>query len=236
MARKTLGRARGDQQAAMIRLLAKEAAAQDQLGDNEKVLAFLDQALTLSAATYGTNDVSTAKALQNKAYAEYKGENIKAAAETIANAQTVFGKVLEKDHPYRASSSLLAGRIYSEAGQIAMARSSFSEARRIQIALNGADNPWVGDVDFYAAEAEIAAGFPRKALAYADNAKRIYDIAYGPDDPDQAEVGFLRARIYAALGAASDAKGQCATAVGLTRKLEIENPDGVKLCKSLTTR
>ena len=114
------------------------------------------------------------------------------------------------------------GRIFTAQGQTGPALERFAKARRIFASLYGSDNPAVGDVDFYAAEAEAAAGRTAAALRLADNVKQIYDTHYGPKDADQAELLLLRARIMRAAGDTPSAARHCHLALALQRDIGFE--------------
>jgi tetratricopeptide (TPR) repeat protein len=83
----------------------------------------------------------------------------------------------------------------------------------------------VGDIDFFTAEAEILAGRYPEALARTASAKVVYDAAYGPDDPDQAEVLLLRSRIFRAAGRFEEARANCRGALGLQQRIGLPSGD-----------
>jgi tetratricopeptide (TPR) repeat protein len=83
----------------------------------------------------------------------------------------------------------------------------------------------VGDIDFFTAEAETLAGRYPEALARAASAKAVYDAAYGPDDPDQAEILLLRARIYQAAGRFEEARVSCGNALSLQQRIGLGSAD-----------
>ena len=58
-------------------------------------------------------------------------------------------------------------------------------------------------------------------MRLTDEIKRIYDASYGPDDPDQAELLLLRARILRQAGANVDAVTHCRDALALQRRISV---------------
>jgi hypothetical protein len=87
-------------------------------------------------------------------------------------------------------------------------------------ALFGPGNAAVGDAEFYLAEAESRRERMAVALAHVAAAGRIYDAEYGPDDPDQAELLLLKARVLARGGRAADALVSCRAAIALDRRIK----------------
>ncbi|KAI9881866.1 MAG: hypothetical protein M1823_006422 [Watsoniomyces obsoletus] len=108
-------------------------------------------------------------------------------------------------------------------GKLNQALAALAQARALTARLYGPTNSSVGDVDFYTAEAEAAAGHPDAALARVDRVKVIYDASYGPNDPDQAELLALRARILAGAGRPEAAAQQCDLAIALRVRLAPED-------------
>lgn len=174
------------------------------------------------AAKFGTNHVRTAKSIQNRAWADLESGRYAQAEQRIAEALAIYARVLEGDHPTIADALVLAGRIRIAANDPAAALVALDRARGILVRLNGVDNSTVGDVDFYAAEADAKRGNIAGALKRLANSKRIYDSAYGPDDPDQGELLLLRARILAGGGRHAAARLDCAAAVALQTRIKQE--------------
>jgi tetratricopeptide (TPR) repeat protein len=180
---------------------------------------FFNRASKVFSAKFGANHVRTAASLQNQAWADLEAGRFGLAAMRIGKALAIYNVVLEGDHPAIAEASVLAGRIHTATGDTAGALTSFARARAIFTHLNGPDNSTVGDVDFYIAEAEAKAGNTAAALRTLINTKRIYDIAYGANDPDQAELLLLRARVLAGAGQHDLAARDCANAIQLQKRI-----------------
>ncbi len=167
----------------------------------------------------GSNHRQTATAMRNRAYAAFEAGNIALALPRIAAANRIYTRVLEGDHPLLADNLILQGRVQIASGAPEAALASLAQAQAIYARLFGPGNAAVGDAEFYMAEAESRRGRLVPALAHIARAKRIYDAEYGPDDPDQAELLLLRARVLAAGGQTGDADAACQAGLALHQRL-----------------
>lgn len=212
----------GDNREAMGRILMREARARNQTREFALSDALYARATRIYAARFGMNDLRTAGAFQNRAFARFELGDLDQAVPLMQRAVTTYDRVLEGDHPRLADAQLLLGRMYAAERRFVESRAAFERARAMYARIYGPDNAVVGDVDFYAAEAEGASGRFDEAMRHAANVKRIYDLNYGADDPDQAELLLLRSRIFAAAGRQAEARAACVSALELQQKLELE--------------
>jgi hypothetical protein len=212
----------GDYRSQIAENLMDEAYALIQAGNFTRVDGLYGRATAIFVAKYGMGDVRTARAFHNQAFASLSAGRADAAIPKMERALAIYQRVLEPRHPNLAAAEMLMGRIFTAQGLTSQALERFGQARRIFASLYGSDNPAVGDVDFYAAEAEAAAGRTAAALRLADNVKQIYDVHYGPKDADQAELLLLRARIMQAAGDAPLAAQHCRSALALQRDIGFE--------------
>jgi len=174
---------------------------------------------------FGRDHVFTANAVRNRALAAFESGRVAKANQYITQALTIYQRVLEPDHPVFRDALIMQGRILTRAGLPLEALQVLGRARSLMVRLYGPTNASVGDVDFYTAEAEAAADQVDAALARVEGIKAIYDLHYGPDDPDQAELLALRARILAGADRTDQAARACDAAVALRVRLDPKNPD-----------
>jgi tetratricopeptide (TPR) repeat protein len=186
--------------------------------------ALFARAQQLWTATAGATHVCTANAINNRAWAASENEQYHQARPTAEQAAAIYQKVLEGDHPTIAASQLLLGRIRAEDGDPNGAIVSLDKARGIFVRLYGPTNAAVGDVDFYAGQAEGKRGHLDAALRRFASTKAIYDVAYGPDDVDQAELLHARADVLRDFGRMADALHNCESAVTLQTRLDSRYP------------
>lgn len=199
-----------------------EANARIQARQHTRADALYKEAVRLTVAEFGADHLHTGRALNNQALSSLEAGRPGAAARVIPQAIAIFERVLERDHPARGRAYLLLGRIQAALGDSERAVAALSRARATYVALYGGDSAMVGDVDFFTAEAELARERFDVALARAADAKALYDVNYGPDDPDQAEVLLLQSRIQAAAGAADEAHRTCDQAMRLQERIMID--------------
>ena len=173
---------------------------------------------------YGRDHKLTGDAIRNQALADLETGHLASARTHIDEVLTIYGRVLQPLHPSVGMALILQGRILTKAHEAAAALLSLDRARALFEQVYGADDVNVADVEFYAAEAELAARRPIAALVRADHVKAIYDHKYGPDDPDQAELLELRARILAAAGRTAEASQVCRSALALRTRLDAKDP------------
>lgn len=209
----------GDHRTETAEALMNQAYALVQAKDFKRVAGLYARASAITLGKYGNRHVKAAKAIHNEAFGSLSIGNPAAAAEKMEQALAIYRRVLEPGHPNLAAAEILMGRIYSHQLRHDLALASLSRARAIFSSLYGADNPAVADVDFYAAEAEAAAGRSQTALRLTDRVKRIYDAHYGPADPDQAELLLLRARIWQGSGDVRRARMECRRALDLQKAI-----------------
>ncbi|NJC33303.1 hypothetical protein GGR88_000777 [Sphingomonas jejuensis] len=210
----------GDQREALGRVWMNEADAWGRLGRYDEADQLFAAAAAAYQAKFGRDHVSTAKAIQNRAFVDFELGRVAIAQQRMEQVLGIFGRVLEPDHPFVAASLLLTGRIRTANGEPDRALGDLDRAAAIYRRLYGADAPAIGDVAFYAAEAEAAAGRTDAALGRIATAKAIYDEAYGPDDPDQVELLLLRARVLSGGGRAGEARAACRSALSLQQRID----------------
>ncbi len=175
---------------------------------------------------FGRDHVLTADAVRNQALADLEANKLDAAQARIDEALAIYRRVLEPRNPMIGRALLLRGRILARAGKSEGAALSFEKARALYAAVYGAESVNVADTEFFAADAEAAVGDYDTALARTVRIKAIYDREYGPDDPDQAELLELRARILLAAGRTGDAATACRAARDLRKRIHAEAQSG----------
>jgi len=215
----------GDHREELGRALMSQAQALVQLKRFGQAAPLLARAVAIYVDKFGLQNVLTAGAIQNQALNEFERGNYAFAENRVARAVAVFHNVLDANHPKLAAAYVLMGRIRTAQGDARGALDSFAKARSIFAALYGIRNAAVGDVDFYAAEAASRGKDTPAALRLLDQAKRIYDASYGPNDPDQVELLMARARVLSTAGRTRDSAVACAAAVSLQARLDANDPD-----------
>jgi tetratricopeptide (TPR) repeat protein len=210
----------GDQREALARVWMTQARSLVRAKRFDEADRLFARAEASYAAAFGTNHVLTATAFQNRALADFERGALDRAAAGIKRAVTIYDRVLEGDHPTVGAALILQGRIRTAQGDAVGALQALDRARGLYARIYGATNAAVGDVDFYAAEAEAKRGAINAALARVASTKAIYDANYGPADPDQVELLLLRSRIFSAGKRAAEAARDCASASALQRKLD----------------
>ncbi len=125
------------------------------------------KATAANAAKFGTNHLFTADAIRNQAVADFEAGRLAEAERRIDRAVAIYDRVLEGDHPTIGAGLILTGRIRTAEGDGTGALAALDKARGIFARLYGPRNAAVGDVDFYAAEAEAARGGYRRRAATA---------------------------------------------------------------------
>lgn len=214
----------GDYRQEIGRALMSQAQALVQLKRFNQAAPLLGRAVTIYVAKFGLQNVLTAGAIQNQALNDFERGDYGHAEKRVAQAVGVFHNVLDDNHPKLAAAYVLLGRIRTARGDAQGALDSFAKARSIFSAIYGIHNAAVGDVDFYAAEAASRSKDTPAALRMLDEAKRIYDVSYGPDDPDQVELLMARAKVLSSAGRARDSAESCAAAVLLQTRLDPKDP------------
>ena len=214
----------GDYRQEIGRALMSQAQALVQLKRFNQAAPLLGRAVTIYVAKFGLQNVLTAGAIQNQALNDFERGDYGHAEKRVAQAVAVFHNVLDDNHPKLAAAYVLLGRIRTARGDAQGALDSFAKARSIFSALYGIHNAAVGDVDFYAAEAASRGKDTPAALRLLDEAKRIYDVSYGPNDPDQVELLMARARVLSGAGRARDSAESCTAAVLLQTRLDPKDP------------
>lgn len=188
-----------------------------------------DQLFAASTAIYtakfGTNHVMTADVIRNRAVADFETGHLDEAQHRIDQALAIYNRVLEGDHPTIADAMILTGRIKTARGDAAGALAAFAKAHGIFQRLFGANSTAVGDVNFYAAEAQSRRGNTPAALELTELTKSIYDKNYGPDDPDQIELLMLRSRVLAAAHRYREARRECLAGAALKKKIAPADPE-----------
>lgn len=211
--REDLGRVWMEQAQALV--LAKRFA------EAERLFA---RAAAAYRAKFGLQHVRTAAAIQDLALVDFELGDLPRAERRIERVIAIQNKVLEGDHPAIAKALILLGRIRTAQGDGAGAIAALDTARGIFSRLYSPRNIAVGDVDFYAAEAEAKRGDIDAALRLFAITKSIYDENYGPDDPDQAELLIARAKALAGAGRGAQARRNCAAGLKLQTRLDPKNP------------
>ena len=210
----------GDNREELSRALMSQARALVQLKKLDEADTLLARSALLYLSKFGLKNVLTAAAIQNWALNDFEREQYPKAQRKIQQAVSIYGEVLDPNHPKLAAAYVLLGRIQTKRDDNAGALKTFDKARTIYVGLYGLRNPAVGDVDFYAAEAASNGGDTGEAMRLLDQTKMIYDANYGPDDPDQVELKMERARVLARGGRAEEAWRSCSSALLLQTKLD----------------
>jgi tetratricopeptide (TPR) repeat protein len=214
----------GDHRAELGRVWLNQGRAIARVLDYAGADAAFARSEALYRAKYGTDHYLWADAARNRAWGAFEAGRLAEAEQRSDQAIRVYRRVLEGDHPTLAASLLLLGRIRTARGDATGALAAFAQASSIYGRLYGPTNAAVGDVDFYAAQAEAKRGDTDAALRRLAHTKTIYDASYGPDDPDQVELLMARAQILAEGGRLADARSDCAAGVALQTKLDPKDP------------
>ena len=224
----------GDQREALGGVWMNEAISLVRLRRYAEADRLFSRSAAMYASKFGIDHVLTAKAIQNQAFADFEGGRIAVARRRMEQVLRIYDHVLEPDHPTVAAALILMGRIRTADHDYAGALATFDRAIAVYARLYGAAAPAVGDVQFYAAEAEAGRGQIDAALRQIAATKAIYDAAYGPDDPDQVELLLLRARVLAAGGRSASAAEACYAARRLQRRVDASEVGSVQgKCASL---
>jgi tetratricopeptide (TPR) repeat protein len=214
----------GDHRDDTARALLNQGENLLQAENGRQAEVVFSRAARLYLGKYGRNHVRTADAIRNQARADLEAGRVTSAKTRIDEALAIYQRILDPLHPLIGTALILDGRVLTRAGEPDAAIRSFARAIELYSKVYGANSTRVADVQFYAAEAELAANLPEKALDRVAIVKPIYDREYGPDDPDQAELLTLRARILTAAGRAADASKDCHAALALRLRLNSADP------------
>ncbi|MBW6528683.1 toll/interleukin-1 receptor domain-containing protein [Sphingomonas sp. RHCKR7] len=210
----------GDQREALGGVWMKQAIVLVRLRRYAEADPLFSRAVATYAAKFGVDHVLTARALQNRAFADFESGHVALAQQRMAQVLRIYDRVLEQDHPTVAAARILMGRIRTANRDYDGAIAELDRALTTYRRLYGPAAPAVGDAHFYAAEAEAAAGHTDAALRHVTATRSIYDTAYAATDPDQVEVRLLRARVLAAGGRAALAAAACDDALALQRRID----------------
>ncbi|MBY9064284.1 toll/interleukin-1 receptor domain-containing protein [Sphingomonas yunnanensis] len=210
----------GDQREALGGVWMNEAITLVRLHRYAEADPLFSRAVATYAAKFGVDHVLTARALQNRAFADFENGHVAAAQRRMAQVLRIYDHVLEQDHPTVAAARILMGRIRTANRDYDGAVGDLDRAAAIYRRLYGPAAPAVGDANFYAAEAESGAGRTNAALRRVDATRSIYDSAYAATDPDQVELRLLRARVLAGGGRVAAAAAACDDALALQRRID----------------
>ncbi|MHC9420215.1 tetratricopeptide repeat protein [Sphingomonas citri] len=216
----------GDQREALGGVWMNQAIALVRLHRYAEADPLFSRAVATYAAKFGVAHVLTARALQNRAFADFESGRVAVAERRMAQVLRIYDRVLERDHPAVADALVLMGRIRIAERDGPGALTVLDRAAAIYTRLYGPTASSVGDAHFYAAEAEAAAGDIDAALRHVAATQSIYDATYAATDPDQVEVRLLRARVLAAGRRAAMAAAACDDALALQRRID---PTGAAL-------
>ncbi|MBB3694562.1 toll/interleukin-1 receptor domain-containing protein [Sphingomonas sp. BK580] len=210
----------GDQREALGGVWMNQAIALMRLHRYAEADPLFSRAVATYSAKFGVDHVLTARALQNRAFADFESGQIVPAQRRMAQVLRIYDHVLEQDHPTVAAARILMGRIRTANRDYDGAVADLDRAAAIYRRLYGPSAPAVGDANFYAAEAEAGAGRTDAALRRVDATRSIYDSAYAATDPDQVELRLLRARVLAGGGRVAAATAACDDALALQRRID----------------
>ena len=210
----------GDRREALGNVWMRQAIVLVRLHRYVEADPLFSRAVATYTAKFGIDHVLTARALQNRAFADFESGHVAAAQRRMAQVLRIYDHVLEQDHPTVGAARILMGRIRTANRDYDGAVAELDRAAGIYRRLYGPTAPAVGDANFYAAEAEAGAGRTDAALRRVDATRSIYDLAYAATDPDQVELRLLRARVLARGGRVAAAAAACDDALTLQRRID----------------
>ncbi len=171
------------------------------------------------AEKYGEDHLETAIADQNIAYTDFRASNFQPALAAMPRVISIFERVLEENHPFRATANLLLGRLYLATGEAEPAAAALARARAVFEIAYGADHDEVAWASMYRALAVAKTGRRDEALQDLARAEAIYRKKYPPDDPNFGDIAAHQGFVFANLGDAPAAAAACKRGVDQMAKV-----------------
>lgn len=161
------------------------------------------------AEKYGEDHLETAIADHNVAYSDFRASNFQPALDAMPRVIAIYERVLEENHPLRATANLLLGRLYHATGEEEAAVTALSRARAAYESAYGADHEEVAWTSMYRALAVAKTGRREEAFQDLARAEAIYRKKYPADDPNFGDIAAHQGFVLASLGDAVAAAAAC---------------------------
>ncbi len=180
--------------------------------DSGRAAKARDELLTVRkiyVAKYGEDHLKTAITDQNIAYTDFRNGDVAAALALMPRVVGIYERVLEENHPFRATANLLLGRLYHATGEEEAAVAALSRARAVYEIAYGADDVNVAWVSMYRALAVAKQGRRDEALDDLARAEAIYRKKYAPGDANFGDVVVHQGFVLAMTGDKAGAAAAC---------------------------
>ncbi len=167
---------------------------------------------------FGPDHLKTATTNQNIAFTDFQNGDVQSALQSMPGVIAVYEKLLEENHPLRATGNLLLGRLYHATGADAEAIDALTKSRAVFESAFGADHNQVAIVSIYRALAFAKAERVEEALADLRAAAAIYRKDFPPEDPNHGDLAAHEGFVLAIAGRPAEAASACRRGVAQMAK------------------
>lgn len=164
---------------------------------------------------FGANHLKVAITDQNIAYVDFNGGDYRAALESMPRVVAEYERLLEENHPLRATANLLLGRLYHATGAEDDAIAALTRSLGVFEKAYGRDHNQVAIVSIYRALAFAKSGRIDAALSDLRRAEAIYKKDFPAGDPNFGDLAAHEGFVLAMAGRAPEAAAACRRGVAL---------------------
>ncbi|MFN0024608.1 MAG: tetratricopeptide repeat protein, partial [Parvularculaceae bacterium] len=170
---------------------------------------------------FGSDHLRTATTNQNIAYRDFLAGDYQSALALMLSVVTFYEKLLDENHPTRATANLLLGRLYYAVRDDAKAVDALNASLNAFQLAYGAKHNEVAVVSIYRSLALARNGQAEAALADLRRAEAIYRQEYSGDDPNFGDLEAHKGFVLAMSGLAAEAAAACERGVAqMARSLQ----------------
>ncbi len=170
---------------------------------------------------YGPDHLRTAITNQNIAYTDFLAGDYQLALTLMPSVVAIYEKLLDENHPLRATATMLLGRLYYAAGDDGKAIEALDGSLSAFQSAYGSSHNQIAVVSIYRSLALARNGQAEAALAALRSAEAIYRSEYSGDDPNFGDLEAHKGFVLAMCGRGADAAAACKRGVAqMARSLQ----------------